>query len=153
MANICKNSDRVTWEELMEKILKSMKSCYKVTTKEEEKISKGKIEPIKITVETRTGNKKVTLIDNLELYGIRMSEFAKECQHRVAASTTVNKLSGKKSDQLLVQGNQVNFVYNLLLGKSLIHNKKLLMLFVYSDKYKIPKKYLGDAPLKTNKRK
>lgn len=131
LANLCKNSDSVTWEELMEKILKSMKSCYKITTKEEEKINKGKIEPIKITVETRTGNKKVTLIDNLELFGIRMSEFAKECQHRVAASTSINKLPGKKSDQLLVQGNQVNFIYNLLLGKSLIHNKKFLLCYLF----------------------
>lgn len=78
-----------------------------------------------MSVQTRSGNKKVTLIDNLELYGIRMSEFAKECQHGVAASTSVAKVPGKKYDQLLVQGNQILFIYSLLV-----------------DKYKIPKRYI-----------
>lgn len=93
-----------------------MKPCYKLITADEEKVEKGKIEPINIKVETRSGNKKVTLIDNLELFGIKLTEFSKECQHGVAASTTTSKLPGKKYDQLMVQGNQVLFVYNLLIG-------------------------------------
>jgi translation initiation factor 2D len=59
---------------------------------------------------------QVTLINNLELYGISIQEFARECQHGVAASTSISSVPGKKSQQLLVQGNQVLFVGNLLMG-------------------------------------
>jgi translation initiation factor 1 (eIF-1/SUI1) len=61
---------------------------------------------------------QVTLINNLELYGINIQEFARECQHGVAASTSISSVPGKKSQQLLVQGNQVLFVGNLLIGIS-----------------------------------
>lgn len=101
---------------LTENVFKLMKPYYKVVTGEEEKIAKGKIQPINIVVETRTGNKKVTLVDNLELFGIRITEFAKECQHGVAASATINKPPGKKCEQLLIQGNQVLYIYNHLIG-------------------------------------
>lgn len=125
LGTLCKNENAVSWEELIEKVCSAMKSCYKVTSGSEETVSKGKIQPIMMSAHTRSGNKKVTLIDNLELYGIRLSEFSKECQHGVAASTSITRPPGKKSDQLLVQGNQILFVYNLLI-----------------DKYKIPKKYI-----------
>jgi translation initiation factor 2D len=59
---------------------------------------------------------QVTLINNLELYGINIQEFARECQHGVAASTSISPVPGKKSLQLLIQGNQVLFVGNLLMG-------------------------------------
>jgi translation initiation factor 2D len=59
---------------------------------------------------------QVTLVNNLELYGIDIQEFARECQHGVAASTSISCVPGKKSQQLLVQGNQVLFVGNLLMG-------------------------------------
>ncbi|KRT78739.1 hypothetical protein AMK59_7029 [Oryctes borbonicus] len=122
---LCKNENSVSWEELIEKVCSAMKSCFKVTSGHEETVSKGKIQPIVMSTQTRSGNKKVTLVDNLELFGIRMSEFAKECQHGVAASTSITKPPGKKSDQLLIQGNQILFVHNLLVNK-----------------YKIPKKYI-----------
>lgn len=120
LAAICKNYDVITWESLIENIFKIMKPCYKVVTGVEEKLEKGKVQPISIKVETRTGNKKVTLVENLEVFGIRLSEFSKECQHGVATSTTINKLPGRKYEQVLIQGNQVLFVYNHLLGKLFI---------------------------------
>ncbi|KAJ8930030.1 hypothetical protein NQ314_017195 [Rhamnusium bicolor] len=116
LAVICKTENTVTWEELIEKICNSMKSCYKVKTGNEEILNKGKVSPITISVSVRSGNKKVTLVDNLEPFGVRLADFAKECQHGVAASTSISRPPGKKSDQLLVQGNQVLFVYNLLTG-------------------------------------
>jgi translation initiation factor 2D len=116
LVKICKTENYITWEELMERVCDAMKSCYKVTAGNEELFNKGKVSPITITVSQRSGNKKVTLVDNLELFGIRIADFAKECQHGVAASTSISKPIGKKCDQLLVQGNQVLFVYNLLTG-------------------------------------
>lgn len=101
----------------MEKVFKSMKPCYTLTTDgQQEAVIKGKVEPITMIISNRSGNKKVTLVDNLELYGISIHEFAKQCQHGVAASTTVSHLPGKKSQQLLVQGNQIHFIYKLLKG-------------------------------------
>ncbi|CAH0562457.1 unnamed protein product [Brassicogethes aeneus] len=135
LRTICKSESPITWEELVERVCESMKNCFKVSSGGgEEMFNKGKVSPINISVSVRSGNKKVTLMDNLELFGIKLSEFAKECQHGVAASTSISRPPGKKCDQLLVQGNQVIFVYNLLI-----------------EKYKIPKKYvkgLENAPKK-----
>lgn len=94
-----------------------MKPCYTVSSDgHQEAVIKGKVEPITMVISNRSGNKKVTLIDNLELYGIPIYEFAKQCQHGVAASTTISQVPGKRSQQLLVQGNQIHFIYNLLKG-------------------------------------
>ncbi|KAG5899462.1 hypothetical protein JTB14_015315 [Gonioctena quinquepunctata] len=134
LAKVCKTEHPVTWEEVIEKVCGAMKNCYKVKSGNEEILNKGKVSAITISVSVRSGNKKVTLVDNLELFGIRLNEFAKECQHGVAASTSINRPPGKKTDQLLVQGNQVLFVYNLL-----------------TEKYKVPKRYvkgLENAPKK-----
>ncbi|XP_069692866.1 eukaryotic translation initiation factor 2D isoform X2 [Periplaneta americana] len=127
------NTMAVTWEDLMGLIIGRMSRSYEMTFSGEKPTAvKGKLEPIDIQVGKRTGNKKVTLINNLELYGINIQEFARECQHGVAASTSISSVPGKKSSQLLVQGNQVLFVGNLLMGK-----------------YQIPKRYvrgLENAP-------
>lgn len=116
LIKICKTENYVTWEELMEKVCESMKPCYKIVSANTELVNKGKVSPITLTVSQRSGNKKVTLVDNLELFGIHIADFAKECQHGVAASTSISRPLGKKCDQLLVQGNQVLFVHNLLTG-------------------------------------
>lgn len=123
LIKICKTENNITWEELMEKVCQSMKTCFKVTTAKEEVLNKGKVSPITMTISQRSGNKKVTLIDNLELFGIHVPDFAKECQHGVAASTSISKPPGKKYEQLLVQGNQILFVHSLLTGKHLILNR------------------------------
>uniref|UniRef100_A0A1B6CUD5 Uncharacterized protein n=1 Tax=Clastoptera arizonana TaxID=38151 RepID=A0A1B6CUD5_9HEMI len=125
----------VPWDEFIPKVLGKMGQSFKVELgNNETKISKGKLQPINITVGTRSGNKKVTMIDNLDFYGINVQEFSKECQHGVAASTTINVLPHLKSPQVQVQGNQVLFIGKLLM-----------------DKYSIPKKYirgLENAPKK-----
>nr|CAI5854368.1 unnamed protein product [Callosobruchus analis] len=126
MADICKTENPITWEEAIEHVCHSMKSCFKVkSTQGLELVNKGKVSPITMRVSTRSANKKVTLVDNLEVFGINMAEFAKECQHGVAASTSISKPPDRKNEQLLVQGNQVIFIYKLL-----------------TEKYKVPKKYI-----------
>ncbi len=60
---------------------------------------------------------QVTLIENLETYGIDPEEFGHRVQIGVACSTSLSPLPGKgKGLQLLIQGNQINFVADLLLG-------------------------------------
>lgn len=112
------NTVAVSWEDLMGLIIGRMSRSYQMTFSGEKTVAhKGKLDPVDIHVGKRRGNKKVTLINNLELYGINIQEFARECQHGVAASTSISSVPGKKSQQLLVQGNQVLFVGNLLIGK------------------------------------
>ncbi|XP_063237573.1 eukaryotic translation initiation factor 2D [Bacillus rossius redtenbacheri] len=126
----------VSWEDLIAGVLARMTHSYQMTAGQTKVTAKGKLEPVDIQVGKRTGNKKVTLVNNLELYGVNLQEFARECQHGVAASTSISAVPGRKSAQLLVQGNQVTFVANLLMGK-----------------YEIPKRYirgLENAP-KTKK--
>ena len=64
---------------------------------------------------------KVTLIENLETYGIDPEELGHQVQIGVACSTSVSPLPGKgRGVQLMIQGNQVNYVAQLLLGKLLL---------------------------------
>ena len=102
-----------------------MKSSVQVLSGHEQIISKGKLKPITMMVQTRSGNRKVTLVENLDIYGINLSEFVKECQHGTAASASISKPQKNANEQLLVQGNQILFIYKLLL-----------------EKYKIQKKYI-----------
>lgn len=53
----------------------------------------------------------------MELYGVDVLKFSKECQHGVAASTTINDIPNAQNRQVQIQGSQVPFVYKLLTGK------------------------------------
>lgn len=61
---------------------------------------------------------QVTLVNNLETFGINPKEFSKECQS-IGASATITDDPGKKTPSVLVQGNQILYVYKLLTGESL----------------------------------
>lgn len=77
-------------------------------------IKGGKKPIIQITTATRMGNKKVTLINNLEPYGINVAEFSKACKIGVQASTSITKVPGTSINQFQIQGNHVRFIYTLL---------------------------------------
>jgi len=68
---------------------------------------------------------QVTLVNNLELYGIDLIKFSKECQHGVAASTTINDIPSAQNRQVQIQGSQVLFVYKLLSGEFFLEMFKL----------------------------
>lgn len=129
------------WDQLFERVSSKMNKCHQITFPGQDPlVRKGKIESIEIKVEQRMGNKKVTLIRNLELYGINPQEFAHNIQLKAACSTSVSQLPGKNISpgmQVLIQGNQVAIVAKFLL-----------------DEYKIPKKYIsGLEHLKSGKKK
>ncbi|XP_065339791.1 eukaryotic translation initiation factor 2D [Cloeon dipterum] len=127
----------ITWEEVMQKCLSRMTQTYHLTaTGPLTQPKPVKLEPIDIRVNMRSGNKKVTLINNLELFQIDIQDFAKKCQHGVAASTSINEAPGKKSRELLVQGNQVDFIAKLL-----------------QEDYKIPVRYLRGLEAAASKKK
>ena len=132
------------WEKMTSRITGKMSKGYQIQFKDNEPplLVKGKLENIEMTLGNRSGNKKVTLIHNLDVYGINPTEFAHKCQVGVAASSTVNEAANKKKQngtpviEVLVQGNQVAFAAKLLL-----------------EHYKIPKKYIKGLELGLKKGK
>ena len=114
---------------------------FKSGNKTRSVVQKGKLEPVEMLLGTRSGNKKVTLIHNLDLYGIDMHEFAHKCQVGVAASTTIHEASNKKRAggnpvmEVLVQGNQVAFASKLLI-----------------EEYKLPRKFIRGTELAAKKK-
>uniref|UniRef100_A0A8C9VCS2 Eukaryotic translation initiation factor 2D n=1 Tax=Scleropages formosus TaxID=113540 RepID=A0A8C9VCS2_SCLFO len=119
--------EKLKWDDLFTRTMDKMQHSYKLLFPGQEPIiKKGQIEPINISVASRGSNKKVTLIKNLELYGIDPAAMATTLQHRVQASTVLNPVPGSKDRVLVqIQGNQVQQVGSILL-----------------DQYQIPRKYI-----------
>ncbi|XP_064476599.1 eukaryotic translation initiation factor 2D-like [Ornithodoros turicata] len=116
--------ETLAWEELFQKILSRMQYAHEITFPgEKPQVRKGALEPITVSVAQRTGNKKVTLVEGLETYGIDPHQLAHEVQVGVAASTAVNP-AARGGQQVLVQGNQVLFLERLLTGPAYgVHRK------------------------------
>lgn len=119
--------ESLKWDDLFSRTLGRMQQCYQVVFPGQAPITKkGHIEPIDISVASRGSNKKVTLIKNLEVYGLDPAVVATALQHRVQASSVLQPIPGSKDKVLVqIQGNQIHQVGNLLL-----------------DHYKIPRKYI-----------
>lgn len=119
--------ESLKWDDLFSRTLGKMQECYQVVFPGQAPlIKKGHIEPIDITVASRGSNKKVTLIKNLEVYGLDPSVVATALQHRVQASSVLQPIPGAKDKVLVqIQGNQIQQVGHLL-----------------QDHYQIPRKYI-----------
>ena len=64
---------------------------------------------------------QVTLIHNLEVYGIDVEEFACVVQIGAACSTSITDMPGKnKGKEVQVQGNQIHYLEQLLTGKCIL---------------------------------
>ncbi|KAJ8679495.1 hypothetical protein QAD02_015282 [Eretmocerus hayati] len=118
------HQESITMEDGINKFIGKMTHTHEITIAGNTLLHSGKLEPIDITVATRSGNKKVTLINNLETFGIKLEEFSKECQG-IGASATITDVPGKKTPSVLVQGNQVIYVYKLLTEKYRIHKNHI----------------------------
>lgn len=127
----------IPFEELLSYIVSKMTHSFQMRSKNEVKSSKNPT--IQMSLATRSGNKKVTLVSNLEAYGIRLNEFEKACKLGVAASTTVTKLPYQKGEQLLVQGNQIRFIYKLLTETYKIPGKNIIGLDLAKKEKKVKK--------------
>ncbi|XP_072030965.1 eukaryotic translation initiation factor 2D-like [Amphiura filiformis] len=106
---------------------------------ENQRMKKGNIEPIELKIQRKAGNKLVTLITRLETFGIDPKDFSHRIQKGVSASSSVSALPGQgQGQQVLVQGNQVNYVDKLL-----------------TEHYKLPRKYIRGLELapKSGKRR
>ena len=108
--------ETVTMEDGINKFIGRMTHMHEVTLAGNKLLHTGKLEPIDMRVTVRSGGKKVTLVNNLETFGINSKEFSKECQN-IGASATITDEPGKKTPSVLVQGNQILYVYKLLTEK------------------------------------
>ncbi|GAB0097829.1 Eukaryotic translation initiation factor 2D [Sergentomyia squamirostris] len=111
---------------LLQEIFQKMPTNFEMRAKDKS----DNLPNIQISLATRSGNKKVTLISNLEAHGIFIPDFSNRCKVGVQASTTVTQTPAFKGDQLLVQGNHVRFVHNLL-----------------TDTYKVPPRKISGLEL------
>ncbi|XP_066559383.1 eukaryotic translation initiation factor 2D isoform X2 [Amia ocellicauda] len=118
---------RLQWDDLFSRCLDRMQHCHQLLFPGQEPIlKKGHPEPIDISVASRGSNKKVTLIKNLELYGLDPHTVASALQRRVQASSAINPLPGAKDRvQVQIQGNQVTHVGKLLLDEFRIPRKHI----------------------------
>ncbi|CAK9831087.1 Eukaryotic translation initiation factor 2D [Anthophora retusa] len=110
------NQETLTMEDGINKFIGRMTHMHEVTLAGNKLLHTGKLEPIDMRVTVRSGGKKVTLVNNLETFGINSKEFSKECQS-IGASATITDEPGKKTPSVLVQGNQILYVYKLLTEK------------------------------------
>uniref|UniRef100_A0A8C5YSQ6 Eukaryotic translation initiation factor 2D n=1 Tax=Marmota marmota marmota TaxID=9994 RepID=A0A8C5YSQ6_MARMA len=108
---------KLPWDSLLTRCLEKLQPAYQVTFPGQEPIvKKGKICPIDITLAQRASNKKVTVVRNLEPYGLDPYSVAAILQQRCQASTTVTPAPGAKDSlQVQIQGNQVHHLGWLLL--------------------------------------
>uniref|UniRef100_A0A4W4DWI6 Eukaryotic translation initiation factor 2D n=1 Tax=Electrophorus electricus TaxID=8005 RepID=A0A4W4DWI6_ELEEL len=115
------------WEDLLSRVLSRMQACHQLLFPGQVPVvRKGQVEPIDINVASRGSNKKVTIIKNLEGFGMDPVVVAETLQHRVQASYVLHDIPGAKDRQLVqIQGNQVQHVGKLLL-----------------EQYQIPRKYI-----------
>ncbi|XP_041701092.2 eukaryotic translation initiation factor 2D [Coregonus clupeaformis] len=128
--------EALKWDDLFSRTLYKMQHCHQLVFPGQPPIiKKGHIEPIDISVASRGANKKVTMIKNLEVYGLDPMAVSVALQRRVQASSALNPVPGSKDRVLVqIQGNQVQQVCKLLL-----------------DKYQIPCKYIQGLDNKVQK--
>ncbi|KAH8311841.1 hypothetical protein KR044_008241 [Drosophila immigrans] len=128
LRELCGNREG-TLSEITSIITSKMEHSYQMCSGKD---TSGKPQ-IQMSLATRSGNKKVTLVSNIEAYGIIMAELIKLCKQGAAASTTIVKLPHQKHEQLQVQGNQVRFIYTLLTETYKVPPKCILGLELAKD--------------------
>lgn len=99
----------------------------------------GKKPIIQISTATRSGNKKVTLVTNLDAFGVNIESFSKACKVGVQASTSITKVAGTNINQFQIQGNHVRFIYDLLTNTYKVPKSDITGL-EYAKKEKTKKK-------------
>ncbi|XP_063537647.1 eukaryotic translation initiation factor 2D [Cydia strobilella] len=129
--------DIIKWDALMAGVQAKLTPCTEMQFADgTHKLTKAKLDPIRMQVVNRSGNKKVTLVSNLEAFGFTLPELARACQRGVAASCGVTRAPGAKCDQLMLQGDQQYYVARLLI-----------------EKYGLPKKFVEGADKALKKKK
>ncbi|PAV62933.1 hypothetical protein WR25_03849 [Diploscapter pachys] len=117
LANVTKSYEtEMDWNKLIQSIQSKMTPAFVIRTPDgKEIVRKIKMPHIEFKVETRSGNKKVTLINNLTPFGIDIKTICNQIKIGVSTSATVNNEAVNcEGPQVSVQGNQIHFIGDLL---------------------------------------
>lgn len=117
------------WNQIMQKVEANCGKCHVISLPDKFPITvKGDLPPIQFKVEKRTGNKKVTIVSNFEIFGIEAKELAQKLQHVMSSSASVVPGLKTGENNVLVQGDARRLASKLLL-----------------DYYRIPKSFVAAA--------
>uniref|UniRef100_A0A1I8PWN4 SUI1 domain-containing protein n=2 Tax=Stomoxys calcitrans TaxID=35570 RepID=A0A1I8PWN4_STOCA len=136
LERICK-TNVATLSKVTASIISQMNHSYQMCSVKD---VSGNKPMIQMSLATRSGNKKVTLVSNIECHGIILTEFIKLCKQGAAASATIVSLPNQKKEMLQIQGNQVRFIYTLLTETYKLSPKYILGLELAKDGKKHKKK-------------
>ncbi|KAK6055118.1 translation initiation factor SUI1 [Cooperia oncophora] len=117
LAQVTKISEDTTdWNTLIQKIQSKMTKTFVLRMPDgRELVRKINMPKIVFKVETRSGNKKVTLINNLSSFGIEVKKLCHQIQVEAATSaTTTNEAVNCEGPQVTVLGNHVTYLGDLL---------------------------------------
>lgn len=107
---------------LIDRILESCSPFWAITrndeTRDSVKAKSGKAPKIQIVLETRSGNKTVTKVSDVETFYVNPQRLADELQKTCASSTSVGQLMGSSPknpiQEIMVQGPQKDIVIKAL---------------------------------------
>lgn len=132
-------SEEISFEELFGRIFAKMSPMHSIVFKyednkerEEPVVRKGKFKPIEFKIESRGGNKKITLVNNLDELFADPKELQQRVRTLIGCSVSIDVPAGASATSgiysLTIQGNQINQVSSLLkneYGIQLKHMKGL----------------------------
>ncbi|ESN99503.1 hypothetical protein HELRODRAFT_113630 [Helobdella robusta] len=111
----------LSWAELIDRIVDKMTVCHKVVfPNQEPSIRTGYPKKIIFNVSKKGSNKKITVVKNLELYGLDVENLVSVIQKMISCSVKLQPSDDKDSSgnrNLQVQGNQIHIIRNLLIGQ------------------------------------
>ncbi|XGW12300.1 hypothetical protein V3C99_013197 [Haemonchus contortus] len=139
LAQVTRISDDTTdWNTLIQKVQSKMTKTFVMRMPDGREIIRKLTMPrVVFKVETRSGNKKVTLINNLSAFGIEVKKLCHQIQVEAATSaTTTNEAVNCEGPQVTVLGNHVTYLGDML-----------------SKEYGIDKKYMDGLDLGLKKKK
>uniref|UniRef100_A0A1I7TSK4 SUI1 domain-containing protein n=1 Tax=Caenorhabditis tropicalis TaxID=1561998 RepID=A0A1I7TSK4_9PELO len=131
-------ADTALWADLMKEIHARMTATWHIRWADGREIFRKVTAPkVEFKIENRAGNKKVTLINGLAMFGIDIRTICHQIQTGVATSVSSQwEVQGVEGPQVLVQGNQIHFVADML-----------------TKSYGIDKKYMKGTELAVKKKK
>lgn len=113
---------QASYEALLARVLDSCSKHYVIIrndeTREDHKLGTGVLPKIKVTLETRSGNKTATKISGVEAFRIQPTQLADELKRTCSSSTSVIPLQGASPKnmvmEIMVQGPQKSAVMTAL---------------------------------------
>ena len=82
MAKGDNSSKEMKWEELQQFTISKMSPGYSLQFQGQPASQfKGKLDPVELTTATRSGNKKVTLINNLDTYQVLLDDYSSRARN------------------------------------------------------------------------